>query len=73
MNTLQTLLKGALGHKVPAEFAADNYDYNTALRDELKKLAGTMSQYQRNKWDLFDLLSSCSSEESRSNRSHLLR
>ena len=63
MNTLQTLLKGALGKKVPAEFAADNYDYNTALRDELKKLAGTMSQYQRNKWDIFDLLASELEEE----------
>ena len=63
MNTLQTLLKGALGKKVPAEFAADNYDYNTALRDELKKLAGTMSQYQRNKWDIFDLLASELQEE----------
>ena len=63
MNTLNTLLKGALGKKVPAEFAADNYDYNTALRDELKKLAGTMSLYQRNKWDLFDLLSAELQEE----------
>ena len=63
MNTLQTLLKGALGKKVPAEFAAENYDYNTALRDELKKLAGTMSQYQRNKWEVFELLSSELNEE----------
>ena len=38
---LKILLDGALGHKVPAEFAAENYDYNTALRDELKKFAGT--------------------------------
>ena len=56
MNTLQTLLKGALGRKVPAEFAAENYDYETALRDELKKLAGNMSQFRRNKYDIFDLL-----------------
>ena len=58
MNTLNTLLKGALGKKVPAEFATDNYDYNTALRDELKKLAGTMNQFRRNKYDIFDLLAS---------------
>ena len=56
MNTLQTLLKGALGRKVPAEFAAENYDYETALRDELKKLASNMSQFRRNKYDIFDLL-----------------
>ena len=56
MNTLQTLLKGALGHKVPAEFAAENYDYESALRDELKKLASNMSQFRRNKYDIFDLL-----------------
>ena len=58
MNTLNMLLKGALGKKVPAEFAAENYDYNTALRDEIKKLAGTMAQYQKNKWDIFELMAS---------------
>lgn len=58
MNTLNILLKGALGKKVPAEFAAENYDYNTALRDELKKIAGTMTQYQKNKWDIFELMAS---------------
>ena len=58
MNTLNMLLKGALGKKVPAEFAAENYDYNTALRDELKKIAGTMTQYQKNKWDIFELMAS---------------
>ncbi len=63
MNNLKTLLKGALGKKVPAEFATENYDYNTALRDELKKLAGTMTQYQRNKWEIFELLASELNEE----------
>lgn len=56
MNTLKTLLDGALGMKVPAEFAAENYDYNSALRDEIKKIAGNYSLYRRNKLDLFDLL-----------------
>lgn len=56
MNTLSTLLKGALGRKVPAEFAAENYDYKAALRDELKKLAGTPSLFRRNKYDVYDLL-----------------
>lgn len=58
MNNLKMLLKGALGHNVPAEFSAEDYDYSTALRDELKKMAGTMSQFQRNKYDIFDLISS---------------
>lgn len=58
MNTLSTLLKGALGRKVPAEFAAENYDYKAALRDELKKLAGTRSLFRRNKYDVYDLLAS---------------
>lgn len=56
MEMLNTLLQGALGRKVPANFAAENYDYETALRDELKKIAGTRSQYERNKYDIFDLL-----------------
>lgn len=57
MNTLNMLMKGALGMKVPAEFAAENYDYEAALRDELKKLAGSAKEFRRNKYDVFDLLS----------------
>ena len=63
MNTLKVLMNGAFGRKVPAEFAAENYDYEAALRDELRKLMcdenGRVNRYkfERNKYDLFELLS----------------
>ena len=38
MNTLEMLMNGVFGRKVPAEFAAENYDYEAALHDELVKL-----------------------------------
>ena len=63
MNTLQTLMNGIFGRTVPAEFAAENYDYEAALRDELAKLLcdenGRLNRYkfERNKIDLFELLS----------------
>ena len=63
MNTLQVLMNGVFGRKVPAEFAAENYDYEAALRDELRKLLcdenGRVNRYkfERNKIDLFELLS----------------
>ena len=63
MNTLKMLMNGAFGRKVPAEFAAENYDYEAALRDEIRKLVcdenGHINRYkfERNKVDLFELLS----------------
>ena len=63
MNTLQMLMNGVFGRTVPAEFAAENYDYEKALRDELVKLLcdnnGKVNRYkyERNKVDLFELLS----------------
>ena len=63
MNNLQVLMNGVFGRKVPAEFAAENYDYEAALRDELRKLLcddkGHFNRYkfERNKIDLFELLS----------------
>ena len=63
MNNLQILMNGVFGRKVPAEFAAENYDYEAALRDELTKLLcddkGRLNRYKfdRNKIDLFELLS----------------
>lgn len=63
MNNLQVLMNGVFGRKVPAEFAAENYDYEAALRDELVKLLcdenGRVNRYkfERNKIDLFELLS----------------
>ena len=63
MNNLKVLMNGVFGRKVPAEFAAADYDYEAALRDELKKLLcdenGHLNRYkyERNKIDLFELLS----------------
>ena len=62
-NDLRILMNGVFGRKVPAEFAAADYDYEAALRDELKKLLCDKNgkfnryQYERNKVDLFELLS----------------
>lgn len=63
MNNLKVLMNGVFGRKVPAEFAAENYDYEAALHDELAKLlcdeTGRLNRYkfERNKIDLFELLS----------------
>ena len=60
---LKVLMNGVFGRKVPAEFAAADYDYEAALRDELRKLLcdenGRLNRYkyERNKIDLFELLS----------------
>lgn len=62
-NTLKVLMNGVFGRKVPAEFAAENYDYEAALRDELAKLMcddkGKLNRYkfEKNKYDIFELLS----------------
>ena len=62
MNKLQMLMNGVFGRAVPAEFAAENYDYEAALRDELAKLMtkdGTHFNrhvFNRNKEDIFELL-----------------
>lgn len=54
--TIKQLFQCAMGKNIPAEFANENVDYENALRDEIKKIAGTRSLFQRNKYDLFDLL-----------------
>ena len=62
-DNLKVLMNGVFGRKVPAEFAASDYDYEAALRDELRKLLcdekGRLNRYKfdRNKIDLFELLS----------------
>ena len=38
INELRVLMNGAFGRKVPAEFAAEDYDYEQALHDEIAKL-----------------------------------
>ena len=63
MNNLKVLMNGVFGRKVPAEFAAADYDYEAALHDELAKLLcddkGRFNRYkfEKNKIDLFQLLS----------------
>ncbi len=62
MNNLQVLMNGVFGRTVPAEFAAENYDYEAALHDELVKLLCdekghfSRAKYRRNKNELFELL-----------------
>ena len=62
MNNLRALMNGVFGRAVPAEFSAENYDYEAALRDELAKLMtkdGTHFNrhvFNRNKEDVFELL-----------------
>jgi len=68
MDNLHILMNGVFGRKVPAEFAAADYDYEAALRDELAKLmckpnnkTGKMefnrNVFEKNKYDIFELLS----------------
>jgi len=67
MNKLAMLMNGVFGRAVPAEFAAENYDYEAALRDELSKLmckpnrkTGAMEfnrhLFEQNKHEIFELL-----------------
>ena len=67
MNKLAILMNGVFGRAVPAEFAAENYDYEAALRDEIAKLVckpnrktGAMEfnrhMFEQNKHELFELL-----------------
>ena len=63
MNNLQILMNGVFGRKVPAEFAAADYDYEAALRDELAKLMTKDGQhfdrytFEKNRYDIMELLS----------------
>lgn len=63
MNNLQMLMNGIFGRAVPAEFATENYDYEKALRDEIAKLVCdanghiNRNKFERNKYDIFELLS----------------
>ena len=62
MDNLHILMNGVFGRKVPAEFAAADYDYEAALRDELAKLMTKDGRhfnrhvFNRNKEDIFELL-----------------
>jgi hypothetical protein len=56
------LMNGVFGRAVPAEFAAENYDYEAALRDELAKLMTKDGKnfnrhvFEKNKYEIFELL-----------------
>ena len=69
MDRLRKLMNGVFGRAVPAEFAAENYDYETALRDELAKLMTkdgvhfNRHVFNRNKEDVFELLEENLQEE----------
>lgn len=62
MNKLQVLMNGTLGRKVPAEFSAEEYDYEKALLDEMKGMfCDERGKFSRKLWrahkdDLFDLV-----------------
>ncbi len=62
MNNLEVLMNGIFGRAVPAEFAAADYDYEAAFRDELAKLVcdknGRLDRYmfEQNKYMIFRLL-----------------
>lgn len=61
-NKLQVLMNGVLGRKVPAEFATENYDYEAALRDEMRSMfCDERGRFSRKMWrdhknELFDLV-----------------
>ena len=69
MNNLRALMNGVFGRAVPAEFSAENYDYEAALRDELAKLMTkdgvhfNRHVFNRNKEDIFELLEENLQEE----------
>lgn len=54
--TIRQLFDCVMGKNIPAEFANENIDYESALRDEIKKIAGNYNLFRRNKYDLFELL-----------------
>lgn len=62
MEKLNVLMNGVVGRKVPAEFAAENYDYEAALLDEMRKMfCDENGKFSRKLWrrhhdDLFDLV-----------------
>lgn len=56
MSTLKQLFDCARGRNIPTEFADQNIDYKAALRDEVKKLAGTYHLLQKNAPEVFAIL-----------------
>ena len=50
--TMKQLLDCAMGRNIPAAFANEQVDYESALRDEIKKLVGTYSCDIENRYQL---------------------
>ena len=51
---VKELAMAAVTKKPVANFTQS--DVETALREEIRKIAGSMKDYQKNKWDLFELI-----------------
>ena len=56
MKTVKQLLDCVRGRNIPAEFEGQNVDYKAALRDEIKKLAGTYRLLEKNGPEVFAIL-----------------
>lgn len=54
--TLIALAKNVIHDKVPTNYNGTVADMEEALRDEIRKLAGTYDLYRRNKYDIFELI-----------------
>ena len=59
-NDIKELALAAATGKAVANFS--KADVETALREEIRKIAGSMKDYQKNKWDLFELIQQTADE-----------
>jgi hypothetical protein len=55
---IKELAHYAITRKVPAKFSKDGekYDIDLALRDQLNLLAGDIYSFQKNKWDIYQII-----------------
>jgi hypothetical protein len=51
---LRELARHAVNRTAPTEFSVDNVD--AALADEFKKMTGSVNNFMRNKYDIFDII-----------------
>lgn len=59
MATIQELKELALyaaKGTAPANYTADSVDINAALRDSLKEYAGSINQFMKNRYDIYDII-----------------
>ena len=57
---LRELALAAATGKAVANFTREDSEF--ALREEIRKIAGSMKDYQKNKWDLFELIQQTADE-----------